>query len=80
MEGGSEAQHLFGCVNTHLVSPCTTRHVYVGAGPNPSSVSHVLPARSSSPRLPTGVSQDPRHLGHRSQGALVALQGAIRGL
>lgn len=69
VEGGSEAPCLFCCVNTHLVSPCTTRHVYVGGGLNPASAQLVLPVCSSSHLLPTGVSQDPRHLGHWSQGA-----------
>lgn len=51
-------QHSFCCVNTHLVSPRTSRHVYVRGEPKFSSAPLVLPA-SSSPLPPAGVSQDP---------------------
>lgn len=78
VEGGSEAPRLFCCF-THLVSPCTTRHVYVGGGLNPASAQLVLPVRSSSPRLPTGVSQDPQHLGHWSWGARGGFAGNHQG-
>lgn len=82
-EGGSEAQRLFCCVNTHLVSPCTTRHFptqVLGRGPSPSSAPLIIPAHSSSPFLPTDVSQDPQHLGHRTRGARRGFAGNHQGL
>lgn len=76
--GGSGVQHSFCCVNTYLVSPCTSRHVYVGGEPNPTSAPLVLSARSSS-LLPAGVSQDPPHLGHWSRGAHGGFAGDRQG-
>lgn len=73
-------QHSFCCVNTHLVSPRTSRHVYVRGEPNFSSAPLVLPA-SSSPLPPAGMSQDPPpHLALWSWGTREAFAGTISGL
>lgn len=47
--GGSEVQPSFCCVNNHLVSPCTSRCVYVRGESNLSSAPLILSAHFSPP-------------------------------